>query len=468
MTLQNLISLLVLSIGMGVVADETGAAARFSVRQRAGGGWTLVRPDGTDVFLTAVNHLSSFKCMDTDTSCKVTDLMTNRFNGNWSALAEAFIADLKKWGFSAAGYGQAEYGLRGQPTFGGRSGWEQYPYFPHYWEEHGSPDGPGGFYISDVFEPSFVTTTDQQFEAVASRVRATAEGASNAVGYYFNDIPIWGRAGPYKRKGPPAWTSYMRGLNASAPGKSAYVSWLEDRYGGTTSGLQQVCRVYNVVPPAKSWKDLMAYSFGSVNNGSEAVVQDDTAFLGVVADRIYGVASAAVRKHDPTALVFGDKFIQIDMPQPVLDAAAKHFDVLSIQPQPFSFTDSAMLQQNVADLVAVARKLDMPLMIADQATHYQDPYHTKHAEFPDRCLEQHGNPCCEDEITAGNLYEEYLDSLNASGVVVGFARCQYIDRRFCWTCNTTKQGLLHYDGTPRPYLTAAVARANRKYLTTPP
>ena len=105
----------------------------------------------------------------------------------------------------------------------------------------------------------------------------------------------------------------------------------------------------------------------------------------------------------------------------------------------------------------------MPLMIADQATHYQDPYHAKHAEFPDRCLEQHGNPCCEDEITAGNLYEEHLDSLNASGVVVGFARCQYIDRRFCWTCNVTKQGLLHYDGTLRPYLTAAVERANRKY-----
>ena len=103
--MATFISLLVLSIGMGVGADETGATTHFSVRRRADGGWTLVRPDGTDVFLTAVNHLSSFKCMDTDASCKVTDLMTNRFNGNWSALAEAFIADLQKWGFSAAGYG---------------------------------------------------------------------------------------------------------------------------------------------------------------------------------------------------------------------------------------------------------------------------------------------------------------------------------------------------------------------------
>ena len=29
--------------------------------------------------------------------------------------------------------------------------------------------------------------------------------------------------------------------------------------------------------------------------------------------------------------------------------------------------------------------------------------------------------------------------------------------------NVTKQGLLHFDGTPRPYLTAAVRRANRKH-----
>ena len=330
--------------------------------------------------------------------------------------------------------------------------------------ERGSPDAPGGFATSDVFEKSFEAMTDRNFAGVATRVRATAAGASNAVGYYFNDIPIWDRPAPDRGGGgPPAWTGFLRSLNATAAGKAAYVGWLHGRYGGTASGLADVCRVYSIVPAVTTWEALLACPFGSVDDKSEAVAADDTAFLGVIADRIYGVTSAAVRRHDPGALVFGDKFIQIDMPQPVLVSAARHFDVLSIQPQPFSFTDSAMLQQSVKDVAAVARQLDMPVMIADQATHYQDPYHATHGEPPDRCPEQQGNPCCEDEITAGQLYEQYLDALHATGVVIGYARCQYIDRRFGRAYNVTKQGLLHYDGTPRPYLTAAVRRANRKH-----
>jgi hypothetical protein len=97
---------------------------RFSVRQTAGG-WTLVKPDGAPTCLTAINHLSSFRCHEEDKPClvsMVTDLLTNRIHGNWSALAESFIADLKEWGFTAAGYGQAEYGSPGMPTFGGKSG----------------------------------------------------------------------------------------------------------------------------------------------------------------------------------------------------------------------------------------------------------------------------------------------------------------------------------------------------------
>lgn len=127
--------------GLAKLGEQNAAAStgpgRFSVQRTANGaGWTLVKPDGTPTWLTAVNHLSSFPCMEADKSCLVTDLMANRFHGNWSALAEQFVDDLKSWGFSAAGYGQAEYGLPGQPTHGGQSGWEMYPYFPHYCKPH--------------------------------------------------------------------------------------------------------------------------------------------------------------------------------------------------------------------------------------------------------------------------------------------------------------------------------------------
>jgi hypothetical protein len=345
--------------------DEEG---RFSVRRTAAG-WTLVKPDGAPTWLTAINHLSSFRCHEEDKPCLVTDLLTNRFRGNWSALAESFVADLKKWGFTSAGYGQAEHGNPGQPTHGGRSGWEMFPYFPSHPPEQGSPDAPGGFALFDVFEESFNSTTDRNFAQLATRVQAT--GASNAVGYYLEDIPVWKRSqprGPQKDSGAPAWTGYMRAQNRTSAGKKAYVGWLQTRYG--TGGLAELCRAYNVAPPATSWDALLAWPFGGVDVSSEAIVTDDLAFLGVVADRIYGVAASAIRRHDEGALVFGDRFIQTDMPSSVLAAAAKHFDVLTIQPQPFSYNGSAMLQRSVEDAAAVASLYDKPLMIADQATHY--------------------------------------------------------------------------------------------------
>ena len=130
--------------------------------------------------------------------------------------------------------------------------------------EGGSPDAPGGFATSDVFEESFAAITDRNFAGVATRVRATAAGASNAVGYYFNDIPIWERPAP-GGAGPPAWTGFMRSLNATAAGKAAYVGWLHGRYGGTASGLAEVCRVYSIVPAVTTWEALLACPFGSVD-----------------------------------------------------------------------------------------------------------------------------------------------------------------------------------------------------------
>ena len=41
--------------------------------------------------------------------------------------------------------------------------------------EGGSPDAPGGFATSDVFEESFAAITDRNFAGVATRVRATAD-----------------------------------------------------------------------------------------------------------------------------------------------------------------------------------------------------------------------------------------------------------------------------------------------------
>eukprot|EP00035_Acanthoeca_spectabilis_P011775 m.207569 g.207569 ORF g.207569 m.207569 type:complete len:123 (+) comp15445_c0_seq10:1059-1427(+) len=63
---------------------------------------------------------------------------------------------------------------------------------------------------------------------------------------------------------------------------------------------------------------------------------DDNEFIGVVADQLFGVAAGAVRRHDPRALVLGQRFISHDAPTSVLQAAGRHFDVISVQPSIFS------------------------------------------------------------------------------------------------------------------------------------
>lgn len=430
------VALFAVSLWQEAAAGGTG---RFAV-QRQGRGWTLVTPDGNPIFITGLNHLTSFPCAYDDKACHDSDLWNNHYHQNWTELAADFVANLKAWGFNSAGYGQSE------------AGWSMYPHFAHILPTQASPDAwPGPFHFTDVFSATFNTTTDAATVKVTRKVQRT--GPQNCVGYYFMDIPLWGLQD--WREGlclTCHWPGFFRSLNQTTPGKMAWVAFLQDHFGSNSAGLLSASSVYNVSPPAQSWGQLLSDRFLSVNLTSPAVIDCDTAFLGVVAERIYSVAAAAVRRHDPGALVFGDRFIQTDMPLPVLKAAAKYFDVVTVQPQPFSLPSSWAVNHSILAMANVSLVLNKPVMIADQATHYTDP----RMPFPAQ------KPCAPTEQAAGELYDQYLTGLRATnGAIVGYAHCQYIDRRFNHE-NITKQGLLQYSGEPRAELCAAITRANHK------
>ncbi|MFF3982250.1 hypothetical protein [Streptomyces sp. NPDC001828] len=47
------------------------------------------------------------------------------------------------------------------------------------------------------------------------------------------------------------------------------------------------------------------------------------------------MSAEAIRRHDPNHLIFGDRYgTRAGIPEPVLDAAAAHVDVLSLQSFP--------------------------------------------------------------------------------------------------------------------------------------
>ena len=160
------------------------------------------------------------------------------------------------------------------------------------------------------------------------------------LGYYFEDQPVW-TVGPLGD-----WASATRNRTEGA-GKAAYAAWLRDRYAGD---FRAFARIYRPPPAVAGWEAVIGYDFAGLAR-TPRVLADDGEFLGVVAERYFSIASAAVRKHDPGALVFGQRFLSNDAPPPVLRAAGRHFDVISVQPHIFSPTTAERVDAVMARLV---------------------------------------------------------------------------------------------------------------------
>ena len=90
------------------------------------------------------------------------------------------------------------------------------------------------------------------------------------VGYYFEDQALWNVTGARSaprapnRTGPTDWAVAMRTLPTAAPGKAAYVEWLEKRYA-SRGGLNTARAVYHIPASVSSWRELREYGFQSVD-----------------------------------------------------------------------------------------------------------------------------------------------------------------------------------------------------------
>lgn len=158
---------------------------------------------------------------------------------------------------------------------------------------------------------------------------------------------------------------------------------------------------------------------------------DDNVFIGVVAEQYFSVAAAAVRRHDPEGLVFGQRFLGNDTPDAVMAAAGRHFDVISVQPAPFSFEDDNEAEASAAELARVSRAAGgRPVFVADQATHFMVPSTPLRAPcFVDENGRVHG--CAANATAAGELYAQYLAELRQRPELIGYSHCQYINRAVC-------------------------------------
>ena len=257
------------------------------------------------------------------------------------------------------------------------------------------------------------------------------------------------------------------------------MGFLEQRYE-SRGGFAACRQVYNIPHTLQSYGSLLGYDFATVALLSAAVVEDDTELLGVIAERYFAVAASAVRRHDPGGLVFGQRFVGQDIVPAVLAAAGRHFDVISVQPSPFSFDDDQEAAASAAELARISALAGgRPVFVADQTTHFDGVFGGLRAScFVDDAGRLHG--CAANATGAGMLYAQYLAELRQRPEIIGYSHCQYVNRAVCpgsadakraaecrggpaATNLHLKQGMLNFDGSPQAEYVSLVAAANKKY-----
>jgi hypothetical protein len=363
-----------------------------------------------------VNHIAAYPEGDTR------DLFHGRYGGDWRRVCRTSAANLRSWGFNTAGYDSPSEIRDSMPFMV-----DVYLAKISYWMA--ATEYP------DVFDPAYRESVERSIRRMCAPVRSHP----NLIGYYWTDTPRWDLAMARRLLGTD-WVSRTRSLPASAPGKRRYVAFLREVHEARPDRLRAAYGLDLDEADA-----LLARDFADLDLSHPTVASDDRQFLRLIAREYYRIVGAATRREDPEHLVFGDRYLADDHPVEVIEEALPWIDVLSVQPVRMEF-EAEMLDR----LRAIANK---PVLICDhQSSFYTDAY-------PRTLWEQSAS-----ESDAARAYDAYLSRAFESPYVIGYHRCQYIDR-FAPSLNVLKQGLLREDETPYPILVDQVRRTNLRIIT---
>ena len=257
------------------------------------------------------------------------------------------------------------------------------------------------FFYPDVFDPEV-----QAAKLKKLRWMCRNTDKPNLIGYYWTDTPQWDLERSLRKRGTN-WVIAIRDLPANAPGRVRYEQYLRD------------CKTA----------------------GMEAT---EEGFLALIAQAHYKLIGEATRELHPGALIFGERYLVNDHPEVVLEAAMPYIDVLSIQPGGDRF------EADYFD--ALYAKYGKPILICDHQCSFPTPQYDK------TMWKQ-----LESEQAVAAMYRQYLADASAKPYVIGYHRCQYIDR-YNEHPGVLKQGMLREDGSAYAVLQEAVIKANRAAL----
>ncbi len=380
----------------------------------------LVTPDGRAYLALGINHLDMLQQ-------NVTNSLQVRGEASWLAFWDRTLQpQFKEWRLTTLGYGVPEPLQAKAPWFATIT---LAPIEKH--RSDPNRNSRDGFYFPDVFDPAWASDAAERIAKVAAPLRDNPF----VIGYFWTDTPTWD---VIKTRGlrRTDWVSALRELPATAPGRQAYAAFLEQRYANRCDALNSI---YGLA--LTSLTQLRDANLSAVAVGRHVVQADDEAFLALIAQRFYEVTGKAQRQADPHHLVFGDRYLAGDAPESVLRAAKPWIDAVAVQPgdrySPLYPPSTSFPEPDIEALHTLTGK---PVLICDHAISFPT------AEHPSTIFEQ-----MPDEAAAAKATADFLQAAFAKPYLVGYLRCQYIDRPSTFG-RGLRQGMVRSDGVPREAL----------------
>jgi hypothetical protein len=400
----------------GIKALRGKATGVFHL-ERVGNRDCLVTPDGYGFLSLGVVHIGAIR-----EPSKI-NLFQDQYGGDRKRVSEAAAQNLQSRGFNTAGY-HCPTPIRDLLPFMADAFLVKNSFF--------LPEA--AFRYSDVFDPA----VQEQQRQIIRRMCDSAKTNPRLIGYYWTDTPQWDLRQARRRRGID-WVSAIRQLGAAAPGKRRYVEFLKERYGGRIAAINAK---YGLA--VTSFPDLLEHPFEGLDLSHPAIYADDQEFLRLIAREHYRVIGEETRRCDPKHLVFGECYLMGDHPDAVIQEALAHIDVLSIQPLGREFNGELFDRLH--------RLTGKPILLCDHQCSFATP------DYPKTMWQQ-----LESEEAVGQAYARFLERAFAKPYILGFHRCQYIDR-FVPYQGVLKQGLLREDGRPYETLVNHVKDANREQM----
>lgn len=292
---------LALALSAAATAAESAAPGFYGVRQDGAGRWWIVAPDGRDVFLRGIDHVSwNGHWCEALGVCPYGEENEKRFGGDKAAWEEETLSRLGAWGFNALGAGCAKE-LRGRglvhieflgvgQAFCGKGGDFEISKF----------EGTPGTAFPNVFHPDFAAFCDER----AAKLCAPQKDDVSILGYFFDNELSWGA------RGAPA-TGMFDAVARKPPSH-----------------------------PARQALDAFLAERGVADAGAIVPEETKTEFLRLAARRYFEVIAAAVRRHDPNHLLLGARFAGLaSAHQVVWEEAGKICDILTFNNYPWADLD---------------------------------------------------------------------------------------------------------------------------------